>query len=751
MGAVRFNAVLRIASPELSGYFRVLVSTAQIDTVLLYKICDLKSDDKNTFYVSAPTKRSTKKMRAQEPSKFCWVATERLESLERDLLLQKVKVLRDPGTPDPAAPLTKKQTKFYEIRKSAMGPFMDGVALQRVLLSPRGFAKLVKETQCKFKKARSAIHWWFHLLCRYGFTEDSLRPQTHKCGGPGRRRPWGRSARRKKPGRWTNNERDKYSRENGRPQSRGWTQQQEERYIKNYKRLRDPKKAFGDIHREAVKLSFSTKVVERNGELTPVFPSKGTYPNVRAGRRIIELDIGEIQLLKDRTTAGFFDRNQRGLIGRSFRGVPGPGHRYGMDATLGDEYLRSSVNRAWLIGRPIVYLIVDAWSTAVVGVHVALEGPSWATAQSALYSACISPEEFSSIWGVNYCPFLDPYPTIPWELVVDRGEMFCTRAAAAAELLGWKHTVNAAYRPDLKGWVEVLHRIVQKRIFAFSPGAINARRKEYELRTDPRAAILTLREYLALLALEIERYNCTADRRGRVTDEMLSVGVVPTPAGLWRFGHQIGLGYQKSIEEHLLISQLLPSIPIHVVGRGGAFVGDLHYKGEPSLDWATRARNFGSFTLNAHFHPGTVSRIWVPDSARGLTHCLNLSTEATAKPETTYDEHQDAVAVKSHSNASFEHSQEKKKSEIDDRRNKIISAAAKQTAEALAKPGKDKPTVAEARAEEPSIKNAQRARNGKKNAAPATTANDYRDPGDSTYERMMAKILSVPPATVGAS
>ncbi|NPC56900.1 hypothetical protein [Caenimonas soli] len=752
MDHVMFNNVLRFDSEDLSGFYRVIVATKRADCVLLYRIRSLKEDPKNTFQTAKPEDGSIKKFAAEERRRYRWVKWSELEASE----FKVVAIGKAPGTPAADMPLPGNHARYFETRKKVMSSFLELLVVEKAWLGANGFAKLVRANVKEHGVRRGSIYDWWHLLCAKGFVQESLRPQVHRCGGPGEKRPWGANNFRKlrkatpcvprlKPGRYTNKERDECDLKKVRNQPPGWNPQDERSLIAAYRQAHaKEKKSFTKLLPVLIPEVFATEFVEINGVLTPVMPSEGSFPNVRSARRIITKELGAIQLLRDQTTAGHFTLNHRGLVGRSYKGVPGPGHRYGIDATRGDIHLRSSINRSWIVGRPIVYLVVDTWSTAIVGFYCCLEGPSWATAQVGLYSTVCGADLVSEIWGVPYLPSLVPSPTICRDLVVDRGELFSSRAALAADRIGWFHKVMPSYRADLKGWLEVLHRILKDQMYAFVPGAINARRKEYELRGDKsKESTLTLRAYAAVIALEIERYNCCADRRYRVTQEMIEIGVVPTPAGLWKFGHDVGLGYRKYVDGQLLIEELLPKIDLRVT-RQGLFFGRLEYTGPREIvtDWTVRARNFDSFRLGAHFHPGSISRLWVPDQQNGGVIDLRLSMQAVAKPETTFDEAADFQVASTWDNARHEHSRTTNEIGINARRSAILEREKELTLAADANANKEIPSTQEARAME-----LEASRGAGSGTAPTQGSralhaeSGYEAQGSSRYEQMLQSAM----------
>ncbi|NUE21545.1 hypothetical protein HUC07_23460 [Escherichia coli] len=91
----------------------------------------------------------------------------------------------------------------------------------------------------------------------------------------------------------------------------------------------------------------------------------------------------------------------RGVMGTSRQHIFGPCARFEIDATLMDIYLVSVFNRAWIIGRPVLYVVVDVFSGMVVGFYLGLEGPSWDGARLALFNAFTDKVAFCRDFGVE--------------------------------------------------------------------------------------------------------------------------------------------------------------------------------------------------------------------------------------------------------------------------------------------------------------------------------------------------------------
>ena len=623
MGALIFNTVLRISGHGLEGFYRVVAAPSGRPHVWLAFMATT-TDSSNGRESSPPTGSLSQASRAT------------LSALEADGQLTEVE-LQASGLVARENELDDKDRMLWETRRNIMEPFFSHEALCECLEATGGIGPLVQTALARSACSRATVYRLWIDLCGGGFTLLSLMPRFDRCGAPGVARPM--DGIRRKAGSKTLRERI------GEPElqpQRGMTDEDRIKILLHYRRLAKPSEPLTGLYDRIIEAAYVTRYQDGPSGRTPVLPPQGTFPNRRQFRHAIEAGTRRIERLLRRTTERHFQRNLRGLKGPNYQGIVGPGHEYAIDSTIGDIHLRSSINRAWIVGRPIVYFLVDVWSTAIVGFYVCLSGPSWDTAKIALFSSFSDPRLIAELWGYEFVDVLSPAPTAPFRILCDRGEYLSAAARGSALLIGVNLSFNPSARPDLKGLVEVLHRIAKDAQYRFLPGAINARRRELELKSDPKESAMTMREYVAYLQQVVVHYNLFADREHRLTSEMIAAGVQPSPAGLWRFGHEAGLGYQKRLTQEQLIGSLLQQTPLSI-RRDGVFAESLRFEGEIATNeqWTELARNQGTFGRPAFMFPGTAARIWTPSSA-GM-HQLNLSSTARTPPETTVDEWRDTL------------------------------------------------------------------------------------------------------------
>lgn len=623
MSVIIFNAVLKIEDELLEGLWRV-VAVPQDADIFLYRL-PMSKNENQVVDIKMPT--------------LTRIATATMEAIEKAGNVRKINIEPESRLCTPSTKLKESDKKIFERREQIMRRFLDHEELCYALTSPRGLGGLVAAARVETGCSRSTVYRYFELLCTHGFEAGSLIPRSDLVGAPGVPRPFSGG---KKVGRKTDKERLGIAEEH--PQQ-GMTEKNKIKFFAAYSRMKNPKPSFPKLYDQLIEDIYVDKYLQTPDGLKPVMPLQGTFPNKRQMRYIIETYVKKIDRAKSKTTGGHFERNKRGMVGHAWEGVAGPGHVYAIDSTIGDIFLRSSINRAWFIGRPIVYLIVDVWSTAIVGFYVCLTGPSWATAKVALFSAFSDPTLLGNIWGYHPLMVLSPNPTAPYVFLCDRGEYLGAGARETGKVLGINFEFNPSCRPDLKGLVEVLNRIAKDQQFYFLPGAIDARRKELELKTDIRASAYTLREYVQFLHTIFNHYNLFADRRHRLTSEMIAAGVQPFPAGLWRYGHQVGIGYRKELSQTRLTTSLLPEKEV-VVNRKGIYLGQIEYEFPRAREeqWTAIARNYGADHHSVYVFPGSNSKVWWPDPKNGGMHEFTLSPNARVQADICYDEWLDAYA-----------------------------------------------------------------------------------------------------------
>jgi putative transposase len=280
--------------------------------------------------------------------------------------------------------------------------------------------------------------------------------------------------------------------------------------------------------------------------------------------------------------------NVRPKLGTSEGVALYPGHVYMIDATIGDIYLLSVLNAGRLIGRPVIYLVVDVWSRLIVGFYIGLAGPSWEGARIALRVAFTSKVALCKRYGIDVSDEDFPYG-VCGGLMPDRGpEMTGKLIELGGDELKYAISNVTARRPDWKGIVERKFRTLDDDYIDWQPGAVpqvrNRSGPDFRLE-----ATFTLRTFTRFMIRCIMHHNLDKPIDVRPDGFSWEHGAPPRPIELWHWGIQ-NIGGPRQVSEHLVRSCLLPRAEVHESEHGYRLKLpkrqnqlDLYYKSKEAL------------------------------------------------------------------------------------------------------------------------------------------------------------------------
>lgn len=183
----------------------------------------------------------------------------------------------------------------------------------------------------------------------------------------------------------------------------------------------------------------------------------------------------------------------------------GPGDHYALDATLVDQYVLSQ-DGSEVVGRPVLYLVIDYYSHMIVGFYLGLENPSWTPASLALANAISAKREYCRSLSVDIGPGEWPAEHCPRTVSVDRGsDVVGLDMGTALFALDVAHIVCPPARPDRKALVENAMHLVE--IELTNPNARALHPRSMDDTPVPGDATLTLREMEQKFVHWIRKYN----------------------------------------------------------------------------------------------------------------------------------------------------------------------------------------------------------------------------------------------------
>ena len=275
--------------------------------------------------------------------------------------------------------------------------------------------------------------------------------------------------------------------------------------------------------RLSLRASYEMMLVQRfsdsNGQLLPDAPSWSAFRHYFYNRNYNK----QPQKVIAREGLSYYQRNCRPIFGTAAQWRPAPGS-FQMDATEGDVYLVSSLDRSVVIGRPNLYMAVDSATQLIAGIYVGLDCDETAVMRC-LVNAAQDKVEFCRDYGIEITSEQWPNIGLPLEVITDRGKEFIgSRMEELCRRYGVELLSQPPFRPDGKGLVEKGFDLLQSRYKPLlrGKGAIEPDAQE-RWATDYRSqAVLTLEEFTQIVIHAILYLNS-----GRV----LKSG--KTPAQLW--------------------------------------------------------------------------------------------------------------------------------------------------------------------------------------------------------------------------
>lgn len=307
-----------------------------------------------------------------------------------------------------------------------------------------------------------------------------------------------------------------------------------------------------------------------------------------------------------------FDLNYKRLKSDSIYETMGPGVRYQIDATIGDVYLVSRIDRKSVIGRPVVYLVIDVFSRMITGVSVALEGPSWNGASTALYNCMEDKVQYCKKFGIDIKREDWNVKGLPQTLIGDRGEMVGPIAEKIIENLKISIENTPSYMGCAKGIVEQYFHVINTEIKHWLPGEVKKGFRERGERDYRKDAKLDIMEFTKIIILAVIKRNKTIMKDYPLTQEMINEGIKTTPSEIWNWGLKNKTGNLRSLPEKILVLNLLKSGRATIKRDGIRFNGLLYNCSiAEEQKWFLNAQIKGAKGINVRYDDRDMSIIYL--------------------------------------------------------------------------------------------------------------------------------------------
>lgn len=275
-------------------------------------------------------------------------------------------------------------------------------------------------------------------------------------------------------------------------------------------------------------LMLQHKYTDAAGQLLP------GYPPFHRFKYFYQCHRKEQTALISREGKTNYQRNARPLLGtiQDFAPVVGTAM---LDSTICDVYLVNESNQ--LVGRPVLTLVVDAYTSLICGYHLSWEGGVYSL-QQLMHNVVSDKVNWCRKFGITISPEEWPVNSLPGVIVTDKGKEYVGSTFEQLTELGVRMVNLPPYRPELKGIVEHAFSLLHSYFLPHlkGKGTIEPDFQERGSRDYRKDACLTMDDFEKILLRCILYYNNSRLLGEQVlSKEMVSAGVQPTANSVWKW------------------------------------------------------------------------------------------------------------------------------------------------------------------------------------------------------------------------
>lgn len=532
-----------------------------------------------------------------------------------------------------------------------------------ILMNPKKRSNIIKNAKKIFNLSTPTIYKYYRLYLQGGKFKNALLPEYCLCGAKGKVKNWTvKSGRKSYEEIVTDKKRgvvlDDYIRTKF------------EVSINRYYKKGDTRTLTQTY--ELMVLDFFSNA--EDGEIK--IKKEDEIPTLRQFKYFYYKNRDLEDILRGRKGNKNFDLKDRALKSCSTFEAFGPGFRFQIDATMADVYLVNRIDGKSVVGRPILYLLVDVFSRLITGFFIGFEGPSWNGSASTIYSCTEDKVELCKKYNINISYEMWPTAGLPEIILADRGEMVGPIGNKITELLKI-HTENTpSFRGDAKGIIERNFKATNDNIKHWSPGAV---KKDFRQRGERRYeldAIFNIDDFTSLILYSIIQRNNSCLKDYPLSEKMIKDGVKPIPTKIWEWGMKNRSGHAHNYSDDILKASLFRNGRGVITERGIRFVGESYLTNlDKENDRYIEARVKGKKSVDVLYDNRDMSVIYMLDDVENkLIPCFKKN-ENQFSFNKTYEEIVDYNFIKSMRSNEQEYDNLEIKTKMNDGIKKILENA----------------------------------------------------------------------------
>ncbi|WP_129599978.1 Mu transposase C-terminal domain-containing protein [Anaerophilus nitritogenes] len=375
----------------------------------------------------------------------------------------------------------------------------------------------------------------------------------------------------------------------------------------------------------------------KNGVKIPILKADNELPTIGQFKYWFYKERNLKREISARKGKKAYSQENRAITGRATDDALGPGSIFEIDATVCDIYLVSRYNRNWIVGRPILYIIIDKFSRLIAGIHVGFEGPSWTGAMMALANAAMDKVEFCKIYDIRITKEEWPVNYLGESLMADRGELESPKIQELIKNFQIKVMNAPPFQAESKAIVERHFRTIQEKVKRIAPGTVIADFKERGGRDYRLDAKLDIFQFTQIIIKSVLHHNNHKILTNYNRDTlMIEDDLKCIPIELWNWGIKNRAGKLRYVPEELVKLNLMPTDTATITAKGIRFKG-IYYGSEIALkeNWFETARNFGSWKVDISYDIRNMDYIYMKkDNGRSYEKCFLLSHQSRYENKT---------------------------------------------------------------------------------------------------------------------
>ena len=324
---------------------------------------------------------------------------------------------------------------------------------------------------------------------------------------------------------------------------------------------------------------YSTDIVTDDGATVRMLLPVNQRPTFNQFYRYVRLHTPERAIAVANTSA-FEENNQHRLhTGSAKTNLIGPGDCFEIDACEVDAALVSRANPSQAVGRAIVYIIIDVWTSMIMGVSIAFDNNSVVGLTNAIYSLALNKHELCSRYDITFeDDRLWPTGYKPLKFRVDHGSDFISKDFnRIAEELNVDIDTVPVMNGSMKGTVEhIFHMINQETgIPLIMHGKIT---KRYDSKHH-KQAVMTIEDYTKIVLSFVLSHNSKYMVSKLKSEGQIEAGVRPIPAELWTY-YCDNFNYPRMLpdDESLRYTLCVPAKAVISSDMPGFCVNGLYYE-----------------------------------------------------------------------------------------------------------------------------------------------------------------------------